>query len=65
MKKIEPEKAEQVKPPTEAPPPPGIPTVAFVGIGASIGAKLGGASGALVGGALGWAADAVRRRLLA
>jgi outer membrane lipoprotein SlyB len=64
-KKIEPEDAEQVTPPTEAPAPPGVPTIAFVGIGAGIGASIAGSAGALVGGALGWAADAVRRRLIA
>ncbi len=63
-KKIEPEDAEQVTPPVDAPIAPGVPTIAFVGIGAGIGASIGGSTGALVGGALGWAADAVRRRLM-
>ena len=63
-KKIEPEDAEQVTPPTDAPPPPGVQTIAFVGIGAGIGASIAGSSGAFIGGALGWAADAVRRRLM-
>jgi hypothetical protein len=65
MKKIEPEDAEQVTPPTDAPPPPGLPTVAMTVVGAGIGAKVAGAPGAFIGGALGWAADAVRRKLLA
>lgn len=64
-KKIEPEDAEQVTPPTDAPVPPGAPTLALVVVGAGIGAKLAGAPGAFVGGALGWAADTVRRKLLA
>jgi len=57
--------SELVTPPTTAPVPPGASTVALMGVGAAIGASVAGAPGAMVGGALGWAADAVRRRLLA
>jgi hypothetical protein len=44
--------------------PPGAATIALMGVGVGIGASIAGGPGALVGGALGWAADAVRRKLL-
>jgi hypothetical protein len=63
-KKIEPEDAEQVTPPPDAPIAPGVPTLALVAVGAGIGASIAGTPGAMVGGTVGWAVDAVRRRLM-
>jgi len=54
---------ELVTPPTTAPVPPSAATVALLGVGVGVGAAIAGPPGALVGGAVGWAADAVRRRL--
>jgi len=55
--------SEQVQ--TPAPEvPAGKETVILAAIGAGIGASIAGPAGAVVGGALGWAADAVRRKLL-
>jgi|ERR1700722_5693563 len=56
---------ELVKPPTTAPVPPGAATFAMMGVGIGLGAAVAGPPGAMLGGALGWAADAVRRRLIA
>lgn len=55
---------ELVTPPTTGPAPAGAATVALMGVGAALGAKIAGAPGAVIGGTLGWAADAVRRRLI-
>jgi hypothetical protein len=55
---------ELVMPPTSQTAPPGAPTVALMGIGAGIGARVAGVPGALAGGAVGWVVDAIRRRLL-
>jgi hypothetical protein len=49
--------------PTSA--PAGGTTVALTAVGAGIGGAIAGPPGALVGGAIGWAADALRRRLTA
>ena len=59
------DKQDEVTPPTTAPIPPGAPTIALMAIGAGIGASIAGTPGAMVGGAVGWAVDAVRRRLIA
>ena len=55
---------ELVKPPTTRPVPLGPATVALMGVGMGIGAKIAGPPGAVVGGALGLAVDAIRRRFI-
>jgi hypothetical protein len=55
---------ELVTPPASPAVVPGAPTVAIIGFGAVIGAKIAGAPGALMGGALGWTVDTIRRRLI-
>jgi hypothetical protein len=55
---------ELVVPPAVRPAPPGAATIALMGVGATIGGVLAGTPGAVVGGALGWAGDAVRRKML-
>ena len=55
---------ELVQPPTVRPAPPGAATIALMGVGATLGGVLAGTPGAVVGGALGWAGDAVRRKML-
>lgn len=55
---------ELVKPPTTGPAPLGPATVALMGVGMGIGAKIAGPPGAVVGGALGLAVDAIRRRFI-
>lgn len=54
---------EPVTPPTSAAKPAGRATIAMVAAGAGIGASLAGPPGALIGAGIGWAADAVRRKL--
>jgi hypothetical protein len=56
---------ELVRPPTVMSKPVSGATVALAATGAGIGASLAGPLGALFGATLGWAADAIRRRLLA
>lgn len=65
MKHIPEDGHDKVTSPTTAPAPPGAPMIALMGIGIGLGASIAGTPGVIVGGALGWAADAVRRRLLA
>jgi hypothetical protein len=56
---------ELVTAPTTASAPPGRTTIALMGIGIGVGASIAGTPGAIIGGAVGWAADTVRRRLIA
>ena len=45
--------------------PVGKETAALIAVGAGVGAAVAGPPGALVGGTVGWALDAVLRKLLA
>lgn len=56
---------ELVTPPAAAIKAPGKATLTLAATGAAFGAVVAGPPGALVGAAAGWAADAVRRKLLA
>lgn len=56
---------ELVTPPRVTMRPAGIGTVAMTAGGAAVGGIIGGPPGAFLGAAIGWAADAVRRKLTA
>jgi len=57
---------DPVSPPTRrAMAPAGKETAVILAAGVGVGAAIAGPAGAVVGGAVGWAVDAVRRKLLA
>jgi hypothetical protein len=57
-------KSEAVVPPApRSVAPAGKKAIVFATIGAGVGAAVAGGPGAFVGGGLGWAVDAIRRRL--
>ncbi len=60
------EASDPVNLPTKRPVVPvGKDTAALVAIGAGVGGAVAGTAGAVVGGGVGWALDAIRRRLIA